>query len=48
MTEEKIDEKLKHLDNYNVDDSIKRTLIRNLYRLANKNFSTYVEKFEKD
>ncbi len=44
----KIDEKLIHLKNYNVDDSIKRILIRNLYKLANQNFNTYVEKFEKD
>ncbi|MDD2907604.1 MAG: hypothetical protein PHH98_03090 [Candidatus Gracilibacteria bacterium] len=48
MTDEKIDEKLIHLKNYNVDDSTKRILIRNLYKLANQNFNTYIEKFEKD
>lgn len=47
MTEKKINEKLIHLENYNVDNATKTNLIRNLYRLANQNFNTYVEKFEK-
>jgi hypothetical protein len=45
MTEKQIDEKLIHLEQYDVDEDIKKILIRNLYRLANQNFNTYVEKF---
>lgn len=48
MTEKEINEKLVHLENYDVDEKIKKILIENLYRLANQNFNTYVEKFWKN
>ena len=48
MTEEQINEKLIHLKNYDVNENTKKILIRNLYKLANQNFNTYVEKFWKN
>jgi len=47
MTDKKVLDKLKYLENYDYEDEVKIKFIENLYKLAHLSFDSYVKKFDK-